>query len=531
MSELQRFVVVAEGEPASLVAALAHRAGLVPVADVAVRRVFLDTADGRLHAAGGQLEWRVPVGPRAAASVVWTSTVTGETLGVVDLTGATGATGVAGVAGPVRTPADLPSGPVVDRLAELVEMRTLLPQGEVMSRLVTMALVDGEGKTTVRVVFDHSTLLGPAVLPAVVEVHPVRGYARQAERLGDLLRAQVTLQPSSEPLVDVVRQAAGAPPFLSSKLRLSLDRAGTAEQAWRDVFAELTATVHANVAGTRDDTDSEFLHDLRVAVRRIRSVLQEGRGVLPDEARERWRVAFKWLGDITTPTRDADVHLLDYPSLVASLPPERAADLAPLHGLLVDHQRQAHDELVAHLDSPRAAEALTEWGAWLAADWADAGPDAGRSAPVVVAARVQKAWRRVVRDGRRIDDAVPAEALHDLRKDAKRLRYLLECFGSVLDPDDVAVVVKALKGLQDCLGEFQDTEVQAGALGSFGDELVARGDVPAATLLAMGGVVEHLDERGRRARARFAERFAAFDHPDIRRRVRRLVTVPEGTDE
>ena len=158
------------------------------------------------------------------------------------------------------------------------------------------------------------------------------------------------------------------------------------------------------------------------------------------------------------------------------------------------------------------------------------GPSAGRPAPVVVAERLAKAWKRVLRDGRRIDDDSPAEALHDLRKDAKRLRYLLEAFGSLLDPVGVATGVKALKGLQDCLGEFQDTEVQAVALAGFGEDLLSRGGVSAATLLAMGGVVEHLDDRGRAARDQFAARFAAFDHPDIRRVFRRLIDVPEGTD-
>ena len=40
-----------------------------------------------------------------------------------------------------------------------------------------------------------------------------------------------------------------------------------------------------------------------VAVRRTRSVLQEGRKVLPPERREEFRTGFKWLGDVTTPQR------------------------------------------------------------------------------------------------------------------------------------------------------------------------------------------------------------------------------------
>lgn len=510
-------MVVADGDPETLLAAVAERAGLRQADEVAARRILLDTADGRIRGAGGTLEVRHPVRGRAVPQLLWSSASTGESLGAVDL---------APDAGPPRLAADLPPSPVSERLAGVIEMRALVPQAEVMSRLTSFALVDDEGKTTVRVVLDDSTLLGSATLPPIVELVPLKGYDRHAHELAELLSAQVTLEPTDQPLVDLARAALGAPPYLSSKLRLSLDPAGSAESAWREVLATLFATVEANLGGTLDDTDSEFLHDLRVAVRRTRSVLQEGKDVLPDEARSHWRAEFKWLGDVTTPTRDADVHLLDYPELVSGLPHDRAGDLAPLHDLLVEHQARCHEALVADLTSARFTALADSWRDFLVGPWPDAGPRAGDLAATVVAGRLHKAWRRVIRDGRSIDDGSHPERLHDLRKDAKRLRYLLECFGSVLDPAGVPVAVKALKGLQDCLGEYQDTEVQAATLGRFGDELLARG-APAATLIAMGGVVEHLDERGRAARRQFADRFHAFDHPDIRRVFRRLTDVPE----
>lgn len=521
LSELRRFVVVADGDPATLFAAVAERAGLVEVDSTNVRRVFLDTADGRFRARGTTVELRTPARARKAPMFVWSSSDTGETLASFALPD--------GAPTP-RFVSDLPPSPATERLAETMEMRALLPQAEVMSRLTTLTLQDAEGKTTVRVVLDRSRLRGPAALPAIVELQPVRGYERDALRVAALLDAQVTLQPLDRALVDLVRDSVGAPTYLSSKLKVSLDPTSVAETAWRDVLSVLATAMSDNLEGTRADTDSEFLHDFRVAVRRTRSVLQEGRGVLSDDARDHWRQEFKWLGDVTTPTRDADVHLLDFPALMATLAPERAADLEPLHQLLLDHQRTSQLQLVADLASPRYTALVSGWESFLGAAWPNAGPEAILPAQSVAAARLATAWKRVVRDGRRIDDASPAEALHDLRKDAKRLRYLLECFGSLFDAADVGVVVKALKSLQDCLGEFQDTEVQAMSLAGFGDELISRGDATAVTLLAMGGVVEHLDERGRSARCRFSERFRAFDHPDTRQVFRRLIDVPEDTD-
>ena len=62
------------------------------------------------------------------------------------------------------------------------------------------------------------------------------------------------------------------------------------------------------------------------------------------------------------------------------------------------------------------------------------GPHAGDPIGDVVADRIRKAQRRLLDHGRAITPATPAEHVHDLRKDAKKLRYLLECFGGLLPP-------------------------------------------------------------------------------------------------
>ena len=67
----------------------------------------------------------------------------------------------------------------------------------------------------------------------------------------------------------------------------------------------------------------------------------------------------------------------------------------------------------------------------------------------------------------------PAEALHDLRKRGKELRYLLELFGSPFPNDVVKPMVSTLKDLQEVLGRFQDRAVQVELLHEVRDELAA----------------------------------------------------------
>jgi CHAD domain-containing protein len=246
------------------------------------------------------------------------------------------------------------------------------------------------------------------------------------------------------------------------------------------------------------------------------------------------RADFKWLGDITTPTRDFDVYLLTYPDFESSLPESIRPDLAPLRRFLAEHQQLAQAQLVADLDSSRYAALIDRYRSWLGAPAFAPGatdpevvPEADRPAAEFAATRTWKAYRGLVKDGRRIDADSPAEALHDLRKDAKKLRYALECFGSLFPADEIAPLVKELKGVQDVLGEFQDCEVQKGSLRGYGEALVGEvGPRSAPTLMAMGYLIEQLDERERVAREQFADRFEQFDRHHQRAQFRLLFAPP-----
>jgi len=517
VSEIHRFVVE---EPLHVEPdGLATQLGLSETEVEEIDRQLFDTPDGRLHAMGATLEVRSPLEFPLMRTLVWMRG------GQVLASARVDAASVPELGG------SLPPGPAFDRLREVIEMRRLLPIARLRSRLSQAAHLDSEEKTTARVTIDVSTLADGGALPALLEVRAVRGYESETDRLLAQLGGREGFGPTDLTCADLARSALGSPPFVPSRFSVHLDHDASAGEVWMVVLRELQHAMVANFSGTIEDVDSEYLHDFRVAVRRTRSVLQEGREVLDPAARDHFRTGFKWLGDITTPTRDADVHLLDYPHMLSALSPEYAAALAPLGELLIARQRSCQAQLALDLRSMRRAQLGAEWAEFLAGEgpWAgrsEAAADAHRPARRVVAARIARAHTRLVRDGRAIDRTSPPVALHDLRKDAKRLRYLLECFGSLFDAEVLAVAVRPLKSLQDVLGEFQDTEVQAHALAGFGRQLDDEG-ASTETILAMGGAIEQLSVRSSRARREFASRFTAFDHVDVRRAYDRLTKAPK----
>lgn len=301
-----------------------------------------------------------------------------------------------------------------------------------------------------------------------------------------------------------------------------------AVEGYRAVLADLADTIAANWPGTMERADPEHLHDLRVAARRSRAVLANAGRAIPAEVRDRAREGFARLSDLTGPPRDLDVYLLGWHAYTAPLGADTADDLAPLHRHLVARQDAAYAELTAWMGSQEAQGLLDAWRGWLTGPRPDDLPDRALD-PLGphVAKRIERAQATLLNDGRAIGPDSPDERLHDLRKDAKKLRYLLECFGPLLNAEPAAKLVKRLKALQENLGEHQDAAVHAADLRAAAHALpVGSGTAGTAgttgtddvdALLAMGRLLGELERVRDRTRLEFAERFAAYDTRATRR--------------
>jgi CHAD domain-containing protein len=409
-----------------------------------------------------------------------------------------------------------------DRLAPLIEMRALTPAARVRSRFLPLNVLDDVGKIVVRLrVEEPVAVLGArnAPLPSRLHVTGVLGYDRQFERVRAQLEGALGLVAAAHPVADdAVAADSGRVGGTSSKLRVRLDGGARADAAAVAIARRLLDVVEANLPGTLNDVDSEFLHDLRVAVRRSRALQRELAAVFPPEPLRVFRDGFRELQAVTGPTRDLDVQLLEFDELAAQLPDGGDGDVAPLRRLLEEHLRSARAAMVRELRAARTRALLDNWSAvldGLVDSDPDGRPDAPRPVADVAGERIAAVHRRMVRMGRKIDDDSPAEALHELRKKGKELRYLLEFFASLYPPEVIKPMVSSLKGLQDVLGRFQDREVQADRLRSLGDEVAAL-EAGAPALMAMGVLVQQLAADQAAARAEFEETFTAFSAKEQR---------------
>lgn len=291
--------------------------------------------------------------------------------------------------------------------------------------------------------------------------------------------------------------------------------------AVRSALAPLAGTMTHTLPGAVDATDPEQLHDLRIAVRQTRTILRELADLLPVDRVVAGRALFSALATATSEPRDLDVYLADWDRQLEPLAPEHHAALETVRAALEARRTQAHRRLVMVLGGTATTEGLLCWSDWLEPDPGQ-GPDLTPVAAEVVA-RVARLHRRLLRDGRAISTDSPAEDLHELRKRAKRLRYLVDCFAPLFATKPRREFLTHLKDLQDNLGAHQDAEVQVTYLRALAVEVNDGSPEATDAVLAVGRLSELVDERRVAERAAFAKRFARFDRPRTEKLLTKLL--------
>ncbi|GAA2397794.1 CYTH and CHAD domain-containing protein [Actinomadura vinacea] len=219
------------------------------------------------------------------------------------------------------------------------------------------------------------------------------------------------------------------------------------------VVAYLAAQVQALLSYDPKARLAEFdaVHRMRVATRRIRSVLQSYRPILDRERTDPLRAELQWLAAVLGEVRDLEVLRMRFTEMVEGL--EDVGEPAWLEELAA-RERSAYRRLNTALKQPRYYALLDALEALVADPPLTARAD--RGAATELPRLVVRAWKRLANAYDAIgtsDD--PEIARHDTRKEAKRARYAAEVAVAVLG-DPARQTVKNAKRLQDVLGGYQD---------------------------------------------------------------------------
>jgi CHAD domain-containing protein len=240
-----------------------------------------------------------------------------------------------------------------------------------------------------------------------------------------------------------------------------LDRSMPPIEAARALVGSALEQLQANEEGVLASGEAEFVHQARVALRRMRSALRIFRDAVGRERERAWRKELAEVASALGGARDWDVFALE--TLAPALAAHGDAALARKLKARAAHRRRREREAArAALASARYARVVLDLARWLAR--ADPDPTPAPGEPLVrFAARViRKRHKRLLDDARRLRE-LDAAGRHRLRIDAKRLRYGIEGLASLFESHRTTRYRDTLAALQDALGEANDA-VAAGRL-------------------------------------------------------------------
>jgi CHAD domain-containing protein len=233
-------------------------------------------------------------------------------------------------------------------------------------------------------------------------------------------------------------------------------------EAGRKVIRFHLARMIAREAGTREGADPEELHGMRVSTRRMRAAWRVfGDGFRADRTarfRKRLRVVAARLGTV----RDLDVLIEATEGFAATLPAGERDGLDPLLASWREQRDAGRRLLINELDSGGYQHFLEDYRDFAVTPGAAVRPVDPTSPHRVrdtAGSRIWQAYERV-RAYESVLKWADVPTLHQLRIEAKRLRYTLEFVREALGPEAPALISRVV-ALQDHLGAMNDAEIAA----------------------------------------------------------------------
>ncbi len=251
--------------------------------------------------------------------------------------------------------------------------------------------------------------------------------------------------------------------------RPSLRQRISTREAFQTIARAALSQIAANATVLSRGQDAEAVHQVRVAARRLRCALSMFRPMVDDDGLAHVKGELRWLAQAMNDARDLDVFLSETAE-PARTQSDATLDLDTLIAEVKSARVAAHARVQARLTSDRYRSLLREVDAWVErGDWlSDDRPGAQRqrrrSARDFGVEALDKRWRKLIKRGRSLKKQTTAER-HQVRMEAKKLRYAAEAFAPFFPGRHVTRFIARAKALQDDLGALNDIATARSVVG------------------------------------------------------------------
>lgn len=416
----------------------------------------------------------------------------------------------------------LPAGELTERLKELLGLHAFVAKSHCQLTSEPLLILNADEKIVCRAQLFR--LRGELLQESFfITISSLRGYGKE---YAAIIKAFSVLGPEPIASLDLrtLLQAGGLVVDLPAETDdYQLSPAELAEAAVCKMAKRMLLSARRFEQGLIDDIDTEFVHQYRVNIRKTRSLISLFKKTLATERYEQLKNELKTLGSRTNDLRDLDVFLLDEAAYREMLPENLQAGLTPIFSRIKRRRTMAWKKTVAALQS---TDYQNEVG--LLFELLDAEPDwSSKQAQLpikqLVCKKVLAQYRKICTAGALIDGRTADEAVHDLRIECKKLRYLLELFTELFSRKKIKRLIRHLKGLQNNLGQFNDYSVQQEFLHGVGR---SSRTISAEQLASINGLIAVLYNKQLNERSQVEENIAKFIAPNVAEEFRQLFAQP-----
>lgn len=366
---------------------------------------------------------------------------------------------------PVADPAAIPVKGLRNLVKDLIYPRKLMEHIQIRTDRRLYQIISPEG-AKIELAFDSSgfSLRGfqkPYRAQRLLEMEAelLKGPAKSLPALGTILKDRFGYAPSTMSKLEVAMErlkvvipSKKAPEVLRVRLDDRLDLA---------VHKILALQFHwfsEQIPGVLRDIDTEFVHQGRVATRRMRSALKLFHDALPKITAVYLEDELRWLGGMFGVVRDLDVFLLNLSQFREKIKPFPKKQKNVFDDWIEKHRRKPLKALCESLQSARFKRFEYRIGQFLERPL-PAHPRVSfalktvrETAPQIIHDKLEA----VLKQGRAVMENPKLKEFHRLRIQMKRLRYACEFMASAYDGSLDPFIDRTVE-MQDCLGELQDT--------------------------------------------------------------------------
>ncbi|MCF6200893.1 MAG: CHAD domain-containing protein [Hydrogenimonas sp.] len=271
------------------------------------------------------------------------------------------------------------------------------------------------------------------------------------------------------PLSELLKDLAERKDFSKASVDLSFKPFESSLHASQSIICSLLETVRYNKDEIVSHTqDQERLHQLRVALRKIRALFSVCKELFEPTWLNYHRQRVKELMRKSGSLRDIDVYLSQIDEYKELLPKKRHEALKSLESYLLSRQKIERKRLEEFLLSEEFQKEMQKLEHFAKRENPEGAGEKGED-PVIIPLKraMMKYYRKIVGNGAKIDASSPAHDYHMLRIEVKKLRYLMEFFHPVFDREAYVQMLGRLKSIQSILGAHQDLDVQREHLREF----------------------------------------------------------------